>query len=196
MARQEYEAPDPLETAFSDKELKGLLELVRQMTPGVAIVPAPKPGEAGHLVDIVVGSDGVPDEEKPAGLETVAAHLRWGDSILLESLSIKDRTLRTKVKQRLANAAAIAWFFNNAELFLTEMLQAREALRSLDLVNRAVAQCIACDNDGDPSCRVCSGRNELDAKEAREMQVSYAERTFYGKKDSERRRRVPRKATE
>ena len=134
----EKEELEPVETEFGDDELEAMLGVVDEMTKGVYTVPPVKPGQAPHLIKVEI------DKNNPAphkhegqiqfGWMCIAALLDWGDDILDEHMTVEDFSLKTKTKQRLANAATIAWVGNNMHRFIYEFIEMRKVLNEQGLL--------------------------------------------------------------
>ena len=132
--------PVPIETEFSDEELQAMLGVVADMTPGNYIVPPTNPARAPHHVKVCIHAESQAKqyadaaEFREGGLMCLAAVLGWGPDILDEMLHIEDHGQRTRTKQRVANATAIAWAGNNLQRLLYETLEMRKLLQAYGLL--------------------------------------------------------------
>jgi hypothetical protein len=127
------EEVEPVETEFSDEELEAMLGVVQNMTKGHYTVPTREETKCLHLIQVNVDKSS-PAQDDERGLLCIAALLQWGDDVLEEHMTIQDFTLKTKTKQRLANAATIAWVGNNMHRLLYEVVEMRKKLSELDLI--------------------------------------------------------------
>lgn len=133
-----YEHPGVVETEFTDEELEAMLGVVAEMTKGHYTVPQVKAGKAPHLIKVEISKeDPAPHKYEGQiqyGWMCFAAILDWGPDILDEHLSVEDFGMKTKTKQRIANATTTAWAGNNMHRLLYEVLEMRKRLKALDLI--------------------------------------------------------------
>jgi hypothetical protein len=133
-----YEHPGTVETEFTDEELEAMLGIVEGMTKGLYTVPHVKPGHAPHLIKVAINIDDPAPRKHEGqvyyGWMCLAAVLQWGPDIVDDHLHVEDHSLKTKTKQRLSNAATIAWVGNNLHRLLYEVVEMRKCLKKLDLI--------------------------------------------------------------
>ena len=123
---------EPVETEFGDDELAAMLGVVAEMTKGVYTTPSVKPGQAPHYIKVEIDYENQVSHrhegQEQKGWMCIAALLDWGPDILDEHMTMDDYSLKTKTKQRLANAATIAWVGNNLHRLIYEVIEMRRML--------------------------------------------------------------------
>lgn len=124
---------EQVETEFTDDELNAMLGVVEGMTKGHYTVPPRTETRCLHKIKVDVDKS-TPVKEEERGWMCIAALLDWGPDMLDEHMTIDDHTLRTHTKQRLSNAATIAWVGNNMHRLLYEVVEMRKRLAELELL--------------------------------------------------------------